>query len=123
VWIVHPWSMGPLPTDLPNHTLVIGAFVSDFHQAWPWSMRRWQFVGRRMAHLAPHRWHDRSEVLAKALATARSVRSVSEPHLAPWLARMAECIAAPCPFTPVALRCDSFSKWWPRASRDLKIPS
>ena len=123
VWIVHPWNMGPLPANLPTNALVIGVFVREFHEAWPWSMRRWQFVGRRMAHLAPHSWFDRSAVLATALSTAHSVRSVSEPHLAPWLARMAECIPAPCPFAPVALRCDSFSKWWPRASREFKIPS
>jgi deoxyribodipyrimidine photo-lyase len=74
-----------------------------------------------MAQLAAHRWHDRIDILANAFASARSVRAISEPHLTPWLARMAECIPAPCPFTPVALRCDSFSKWWPRASRDLQI--
>ena len=121
VWIVHPWSLGPLPTNLSANALVIGVTVGDFHQAWPWSARRWQFVGRRMAQLAPHRWHDRSEGLATALATARSVRTIAEPHLAPWLSSLAECMPAPCPFAQVAVRCDSFSKWWPRASRDLQI--
>jgi len=121
VWIVHPWSLGPLPASLPSDALVIGLFVADFHEAWPWSLRRWQFVSHRMAQLAAHRWHDRIDILANAFASARSVRAISEPHLTPWLARMAECIPAPCPFTPVALRCDSFSKWWPRVSRDLRI--
>ena len=107
--------------EVSANALVIGVTVGDFHQAWPWSARRWQFVGRRMAQLAPHRWHDRSEGLATALATARSVRTIAEPHLAPWLSSLAECMPAPCPFAQVAVRCDSFSKWWPRASRDLQI--
>jgi deoxyribodipyrimidine photo-lyase len=37
VWLVHPWSLGDLPADLPKDSLVIGIFVSEFHRAWPWS--------------------------------------------------------------------------------------
>ena len=51
VWLVHPWSLGELPAALPADTLVIGVFVADFHRAWPWSERRWHFVGSRMAEL------------------------------------------------------------------------
>jgi deoxyribodipyrimidine photo-lyase len=118
VWLVHPWSLGALPA-LPSDTLVLGIFVADFHRAWPWSERRWRFVGTRMAELTPHRWHADATALGAALAGARRVRSVDEPHLAPWLARWAECVAAPALFPPVAGRCDSFSQWWPRTSRGL----
>jgi len=119
VWLVHPWSLGELPAALPADTLVIGLFVADFHRAWPWSERRWQFVGRRMAALAAERWHGEVAAIGAALQGARSVRSIAEPHLAPWLARWAECEAAPALFPPVDRRCDSFSQWWARATRGL----
>jgi deoxyribodipyrimidine photo-lyase len=119
VWLVHPWNLGALPA-LPPGTLVLGLFISDFHRAWPWSERRWRFVGARMAELASHRWHGNAAVIGAALAGAARVRSVDEPHLAPWLARWAQCKAAPALFPPVSGRCDSFSQWWSRASRGLQ---
>ncbi|MCU0922756.1 MAG: deoxyribodipyrimidine photolyase [Burkholderiaceae bacterium] len=118
VWLVHPWSLGAPPA-LPPGTLVLGLFVADFHRAWPWSERRWHFVGTRMAELAPQRWFGDAAAIGAALAGARRVRSVDEPHLAPWLPHWAECQAVPTLFPPVAGRCDSFSRWWPRATRGL----
>jgi deoxyribodipyrimidine photo-lyase len=119
VWLVHPWSLGELPSALPADTLVIGVFVADFHRAWPWNERRWKFVASRMAELAVQRWHGDAAAIGAALQGARRVRSIDEPHLAPWLARWAECEAAPALFPPVDRRCDSFSQWWARASRGL----
>jgi deoxyribodipyrimidine photo-lyase len=120
VWLVHPWCLGPLPTALPADSRVVGVFVADFHRTWAWSERRWRFVGSRMAELAPWRWHGDGSAIDAALAGARSVRSVAEPHLAPWLPRWAECAAAPALFPSVDRRCDSFSQWWARASRGLR---
>ena len=117
VWLVHPWTLCALPDALPAETLVIGIFVADFHRAWPWNARRWRFVGSRMAELAKERWHGDAAAIGAALANARSVRSIAEPHLAPWLARWAECEEASNLFPPVDRRCDSFSQWWTRASR------
>ena len=119
VWLVHPWSLGELPAGLPPDTRVIGVFVADFHRAWPWSERRWHFVGSRMAELAAERWHGDAAAIGAALQGARRVRSIDEPHLAPWLARWAECDAAPALFPPVGRRCDSFSQWWSRATLGL----
>jgi deoxyribodipyrimidine photo-lyase len=119
VWLVHPWSLGALPP-LPPGTLALGLFVGDFHRAWPWNDRRWHFVGARMAELTPHRWHGDTATIGAALAGARRVRSIEEPHLAPWLAGWAECVEPPALFPPVAGRCDSFSHWWSRASRGLQ---
>ena len=119
VWLVHSWNLGG-PSALPPDTLVIGLFVADFHRAWPWTDRRWRFVGTRMAELTPLRWHGDAAAIGAALAGARRVRSVDEPYLAPWLARWAECVAAPALFPPVAGRCDSFSRWWLRATRGLQ---
>ena len=120
VWLVHPWSLGALPAALAADTMVLGLVVSDFHHAWPWTERRWTFVGTQMAELAPLRWWGDAATIGAALAAARHVRAVDEPHLAPWLARFAECQAAPQLFPAVDPRCDSFSQWWSRATRWLR---
>jgi deoxyribodipyrimidine photo-lyase len=102
---------------------VVGIFLTDFHRARPWSERRWRFVASRMAELAALRWQADAAVMAAALKGARQVRSVDEPHLAPWLARLAACEAAPALFPTVDRRCDSFSQWWTRASHGLTSAS
>ncbi|MCY7314561.1 MAG: deoxyribodipyrimidine photolyase [Rubrivivax sp.] len=120
VWLVHPWSLGELPATLPADTLVVGIFVADFHRAWPWNDRRWQFVGARMAELTTGRWYGDAAAIGAALQGARQVRSTTEPHLAPWLAQWAACQSAPALFAEVDRRCDSFSKWWSQASSALQ---
>lgn len=119
LWLVHPWSLGELPADLPAHTLVIGIFIADFHHHWPWSERRWHFVGSRMAEITAHRWHADAATIRAALQGARSVRSIDDPHLSPWLAHWAVCDKASELFPSVDRRCDSFSQWWTRAVRGL----
>jgi deoxyribodipyrimidine photo-lyase len=119
VWLVHPWSLGALPTALQADTVVIGLFVADFHRDWPWSAQRWRFVGSRMAELATERWYGDAAAIGNALKGARSVRSIDEPHLAPWLAKWTDCEGAPALFAQVDRRCDSFSQWWNRVSRGL----
>ena len=119
VWLIHPWNLGDLPESLPQDTVVVGLFLTDFHRAWPWSDQRWRFVAQRMAELAPLRWQGDAASIGAALQGARQVRSVDEPHLRPWLARWAECEAAPTIFPIVDRRCDSFSQWWNRASRGV----
>ena len=120
VWLVHPWSLGDPPRDLPAHTVTLGILVADFHQAWPWSPRRWHFVGTRLAETSEQVWHGSAAEIGAALAGARSVRCVAEPHLAPWLAQWARCEPAPALFPEVEQRCDSFSRWWTRSTRGLR---
>jgi deoxyribodipyrimidine photo-lyase len=98
---------------------VIGLFVADFHRDWPWSERRWRFVGQRMGEITRLRWCGDALAIGTALRDARSVRSVAEPHLAAWLPGWADCQAAPMLFPVVARRCDSFSQWWTHATRGL----
>ena len=123
VWLVHPWNLGDLPTSLPANTVVIGMFITDFHRAWPWSERRWRFVASRMAELTALRWQGDAADLGAAFKGAARVRSVDEPHLAPWLASLAVCEAAAELFPAVDRRCDSFSQWWTRASRGFATAS
>jgi deoxyribodipyrimidine photo-lyase len=123
VWLVHPWNLSDLPTYLPANTVVVGVFITDFHRAWPWSERRWRFVASRMAELAALRWQGDAAALGAALQGAARVRSVDEPHLAPWLASLAVCEVAVELFPTVARRCDSFSQWWTRTSRGISSAS
>ena len=66
VWLVHPWSLGALPADLPPDTQVIGLWLQDFHQAWPWSERRWRWVAARMAELGAVMWWTDAAALEQA---------------------------------------------------------
>lgn len=117
VWLVHPWQLGALPADLPADTVVVGLWLADFHQAWPWSEARWRFVGTRLAELAGLHWWGDAEAVGRALAAARRVRSVAEPHLQPWLGQWAHALPAPRLFPLVERPCTSFSQWWTRASK------
>ncbi len=119
VWLVHAWHLAALPADLPADSVVLALAVADFHQAWPWNQRRWSFVAERMAALTPLCWFGDATNITAALASARSVRSVHDPHLAPWLPRWAECSDAPSLFGSQHRRCDSFSHWWKRATHGL----
>jgi deoxyribodipyrimidine photo-lyase len=123
VWLVHPWSLGELPAALPAGTRVIGVFLDDFHRDFPWSERRWRFVGGRMAEITATRWHADAATLGAVLKGARTVRSAAEPHLAAWWPRLAECESAPALFPPVTRRCESFSQWWAIVSRGLDSAS
>jgi deoxyribodipyrimidine photo-lyase len=119
VWLVHPWSLGTLPVSLLADAVIVGIFVADFHDGRPWDARRWRFVGSRMAELATQLWHGDAAAIGAALSGARSVRSVDELHLAPWLTQWAACEATPTLFAQVDRCCDSFSQWWARVSRGL----
>jgi deoxyribodipyrimidine photo-lyase len=116
VWLVHAWHLAALPDDLPDDCVVLAVMVADFHRTWPWNERRWSFVAQRMAALTPLCWFADAHTIQAALAHARSVRSVDEPHLAAWLPRWAKCVAAPQLFAQQDRRCDSFSRWWQQAT-------
>jgi len=118
VWLVHPWSLGPLPSDLSPDTLVVGITVSDFHQRWPWSEKRWHFVEQRLADITALRWHGEASAFQAALEQARSVRCTDEPHLAIWLQQWADCEDSHSLFAPVDHLCTSFSQWWKCVSQD-----
>ena len=119
VWLVHPWNLGDLPAALPADTVVVGVVLTDFHHAWPWSARRWRFVDQRMDQLVALRWQADAQTVARALAGARRVESVDDPHLQPLLAGLARCAAAPSLFAPVDRRCDAFSQWWTLATQGM----
>ena len=120
VWLVHPWALRPPPQDLPEGSVVVGVFLREHHQAWPWPEARWRWVHAAMAGVTSTCWWASAEELQRVLHGAASVRSLSDPHLQAWLPRVALCEAAPTLFPPVERPCSSFSQWWTRATRGLR---
>ena len=111
VWLVHPWNLGDLPSDLSTDTLVIGIFVSEFHKDWPWDEKRWLFVGSRMAALASECWYGDAMSIQLALSGATKVNGKSDPHIDTWLPS-GQYEPQPAIFSNVESLCGSFSKWW-----------
>ena len=109
VWLVHPWSLGEVPAGL----LPLAVCAADWHAHWPWSARRWQFVGARLQELAAQRWLGSAAAIAEALRAARSVQGWRNPHLpAAWNAL--PLTEPPPAFAELAQRCRSFSAYWSR---------
>jgi deoxyribodipyrimidine photo-lyase len=142
VWLVHPWALRDPAHDLaalgrvpgtaagtidgpPNDPVVIGVYPLEHHAVWPWPEFRWRWVDAAMAAVAPQRWALDAASLGAALAQAASVHAVDDPHVNGWLRAAAgdrlRLSAAPSLFPPVDRRCDSFSQWWTRATRGLKL--
>ncbi len=116
VWLVHAWSLGQRPPEVPPDAICIAIAVADFHQHNPWSALRWNFVGQRMADMASARWFGSAEAICAALADARCVHMVEDLHLGSFphhlraLAHRSH--AHPLLFEPVDRLCPSFSGWW-----------
>ena len=120
VWLVHPWSLRPPPADLPAGTVVIGLALPEWHQAWPWSLARWQFVAGAMATLTRERWHAGRAAVASVLSQARSVQAQSDPHAEPALSTLARTRPAPRLFGEAEGLCPSFSSWWRQVTRGVQ---
>ncbi|MBQ0929909.1 deoxyribodipyrimidine photolyase [Ideonella sp. 4Y16] len=120
VWLVHPWALGDPPADLPPGHLCLGWWPADHHAAWPWSAARWAFVGTRLSALTCRQWHASTGQLAAALAGARSVQTLADPHADPWLPPLVRRRAAPALFPEPDRPCASFSAWWSRSTRGLR---
>jgi deoxyribodipyrimidine photo-lyase len=122
VWLVHPWVLRLPRPDLPSGTRIVAIGIAEWHSARPWSPARWHFVGTQQAALADHRWFGDTDALRFALANARSVQVVDDPHISDRLRQLrADIVLRPVPrlFAPVANVCGSFSQWWHRTSLAL----
>ena len=119
VWLLHPWALRAPPADLPEGTVVVGLCLQDWHQAWPWTRQRWQFVSQAMATLTRERWFGTTHDAAEALRHARSVQTVSDPHLGPALARLAVRRQPPMLFAELDEPSPSFSHWWGRVTKGV----
>jgi deoxyribodipyrimidine photo-lyase len=120
VWLVHPWALRAPPADMPPDTVVIGVYLREHHDVWPWPQARWEWVDAAMASVTARRWWADAASLAAALSGATCVRGSDDPHITRWLKPIAHLDAAPSLFPPVKQRCKSFSQWWRSATHGLK---
>ncbi len=119
VWLVHPWALRAPPTGVSADVVVVGVYLKEYHQRWPWSATRWNWVDEAMAGVTPQRWWVDACGLAAALEGAAKVRSVDDPHIDQWLKPVAQMDSTAAMFPAVEWHCTSFSQWWSRASRGL----
>jgi hypothetical protein len=116
VWLMHPWHLADPPATLPSADgsrppIVLAVLDLDTHARWPWSASRWDFVADRLVHAAELRWSAPAHDVVAALAAARSVHGVDNPHLSPAL-RALPLTLAPRLFNESTRRCRSFSAFW-----------
>ena len=119
VWLVHPWAVRQPPSEISKNSLVIGIYLRDHHDMWPWSESRWRWVDAAMSQITPHRWLMRADELLAILKTARSVRTVDDPHVSHVLNKLAVCDSTPMLFSLIERRCSSFSQWWNRTTKGI----
>lgn len=124
VWLHHPWSVCPHPTEPGMNRLAISVSFAEAHATTPWSELRWHFVSKGLAALTPHMWWGSIAQVALALAGAKSVSWYSDPHVDTAFDRMRDLLQAreyyPATashavrqlFEPVNRYCQSFSLWW-----------
>jgi deoxyribodipyrimidine photo-lyase len=119
VWLVHPWALH-LPADgVPSDALILGVYPREFHQRWPWSAPRWQWVDAAMSAVAQERWLLDKRQLEDLLASAKRVVSVDNPHIRGLISTAIDWQPEPRLFPKVGKPCHSFSQWWKRASQSF----
>jgi deoxyribodipyrimidine photo-lyase len=120
VWLVHPWALADLPTDLPADVVCVAVAFAEHTQAHPWNALRWHFVGERMAALTPHCWFASAQDICQALAFAQSVQTVAHLCLPDLSASQVQCRPAPRLFRHIEKPMDSFSKWWVQVNKNVR---
>ena len=118
VWLVHPWALHDTPPPAtPVRPLRIGVCVAEFHARWGWSERRWRFMTEAMASHTDACWWGDAATLRQALASARSVRGLADPHWGNALDPVIQPVAPPALFPEVPGPCRSFSQYWSRVTK------
>ena len=121
--LLQPWSLGeraqPAPGARP--TLRIGVIHAGTHQHWPWSLRRWQFVLRRMQSVCDVVFMGDVAQLAHlplwpGKPSVHATSTLFEGYR-DALAAIATVHAAPKLFAQPDVLCTSFSKFYERAQR------
>ncbi|HET8871310.1 MAG TPA: FAD-binding domain-containing protein [Aquabacterium sp.] len=119
VWLVPPWALGDPPANLADGVIRLGWWPISHHARWPWSDARWQFVGSRMSAITHRIWGVDTEELARRLNSARSVHTVSDLHVTPYLPANVIQHAPSRLFAEIDHPCGSFSSWWKHATRGI----
>jgi len=112
-WLVHPWAVrNPCTEAAAPHRKRLGVFAADFHNAWPWSARRWHFVHAAMREVC-------DDIVWLEDPPPASCAYTDNPHLhmagKAW--PRAHCVPEPLLWPDPAKRCNSFSQYWREVSR------
>ncbi len=120
VWLIHPWCLADVPTDLPSDTVCVAVVFAEHARKHPWNALRWQFVGERMSTLTPHRWFASGPEVLAALRSAQSVQSVAHLCLPDLSQANVQLRPAPRLFRHIDKPMDSFSKWWVQVNKNVR---
>jgi hypothetical protein len=120
VWLVHPWLLADLPTDLPADVVCVALVFEEFSRAHPWNALRWNFVGQRMSSLTEHCWFGSHAEVLQALMQAQSVQTEAHLCLPDLSSAGVQLRAAPRLFRHIDKPMDSFSKWWIQANNNVR---
>ncbi len=120
VWLVHPWVLANLPTDLPADVVCVAVVFAEHAQSHPWNALRWRFVGERMAVLTQHRWFASAQEVLQALAGVQSVHTVAHLCLPDLAEGNVQLRPAPRLFRHIEKPMDSFSKWWVQVNKNVR---
>jgi deoxyribodipyrimidine photo-lyase len=120
VWLMHPWVLADLPTDLPEDVVCVAVAFAEHTQAHPWNTLRWNFVGERMAALTPHRWFGSTEEVMHALAGAQGVQTVAHLCLPDLSQSHVQLRPAPRLVRYIDRPMESFSKWWVKVNKNVR---
>jgi deoxyribodipyrimidine photo-lyase len=120
VWLVHPWSLAALPSDLPSGVVAVGLWCEEWMQAMPWSFKRWMFVAQRMGALAPVCAFGSATDWQTALSQASSVACWDHPRLPAWTGLAVQRRSAPRLFKNLDEPCLSFTAWWQQVSSGVR---
>jgi hypothetical protein len=120
VWLVHPWVLANLPTDLPADVVCVAVVFAEHAQSHPWNALRWRFVGERMAVLTQHRWFASAQEVLQALAGVQSVHTVAHLCLPDLAEGNVQIRPAPRLFRHIEKPMDSFSKWWVQVNKNVR---
>ncbi len=114
VTLVHPWMLTDA-AEPANGGLRLGVIHLPFHQRFPWSAQRWDFVMTRLREVTDALFIGDLQALPPALALAGEVISVDtlNPGYREALAQLcAPLLPAPRHFPDPELPCRSFSAFW-----------
>jgi len=122
VWLVHPWVLADVSSDLPENVVVVAALCADMFVQHTWDEHRWLFVGERMQALTANCWWGSFDELSRVLSTAKCVHTVEHVRCETLLANEKvrwDIRPAPRLFRLLDQPYNSFSKWWVQVNRGV----
>jgi deoxyribodipyrimidine photo-lyase len=124
---IHPWDL----SSRVDNSFRVGVIYLPFHQMYPWSLLRWQFVLERMASICDYIWiGEHSTNLYETLKTSEKslrIQHTRNPHYLNWIKEMENLFRIDVTeietyFENPAILCPSFSKFWQQVTSKGSFP-